>query len=76
MGNSFVPVPKEPEPERNIVTLPRRSHRRSHTITRSNSPTFTKSLTCILCNKILNISNTDHHCEIRHCLDEFSIKFK
>jgi hypothetical protein len=67
------------EPERESITLPRRSQRtqiplrRVRTITRSSSPT--KDLTCILCNKTLSVLNTDHHCEIRPCVDEFSIKF-
>lgn len=70
---------QEQEPKREIVTLPRRSQRnvplrRTHTISREYS--HNKSLTCILCNKTLNISNTEHHCEIRHSVEEFSIKFK
>jgi hypothetical protein len=71
-------VPKKPE--RESITLPRRSVRtidvplrRIRTITYSNSPT--KNLTCILCNKTLNVLNTDHACEVRPCVDEFSIKF-
>lgn len=73
MGNSLM---SETEPK--TVTLPRRSQRtvplrRAYTVSREYSDN--KSLTCILCNKSLNISNTDHHCEIRPSVQEFSIKF-
>ena len=75
MGNSFMSVSKETEPETNrcsqrTIEIP---IRRIHTITHSSSPS--KHLTCILCNKTLNISNTNHKCELRPCVDEFSIKF-
>ena len=60
---------KETELETNR-TLPRCSQRiieiplkRVHTITHLSSPN--KHLTCILCNKTLNISNTNHQCELR-----------
>jgi len=80
MGNSFMSAPKEPERETDIITLPRRSQRtvplrRAYTVSCEYSYSDNKSLTCILCNKSLNISNTDHHCEVRPCVDEFSIKF-
>jgi len=68
------------EPETETETLHRRSQRtieislkRAHTISREYS--HNKSLTCILCNKTLNISNIEHHCEIRPSVEEFSIKF-
>ncbi len=74
-------IEQEREPKREIVTLPRHSQRtidiplrRVRTITHITHKSD-KSLTCILCNKTLNISNTDHHCKIRPCIDEFSIKF-
>lgn len=89
MGNSLMSVSvseTETEPEREtnrtIVTLPRRSQRtieiplrRTHTISREYSYSHNKSLTCILCNKTLNISNTEHLCEIRPSVEEFLIKF-
>lgn len=74
-------VPKTTESEFTIVTLPRRSlrnipHRHVHRITHSSSSTKNLTcLTCILCNKTLDISNSDHTCEVRPCVDEFSIKF-
>lgn len=83
MGNSFMSVSvPETEPERETITLPRRSQRnieiplrRVRTITCISSKEDNKYLSCILCNKTLDISNTDHHCEIRPCVNEFSIKF-
>ncbi|MFA9202234.1 MAG: hypothetical protein ACEQSC_01645 [Candidatus Nanopelagicaceae bacterium] len=81
-------VPKETEQERDIVTRSQRTIeiplRRVRTITRISSKENKKDkedkednkyLSCILCNKTLDISNTDHHCEIRPCVNEFSIKF-
>lgn len=57
-----------------IVTLPRCSQRKIERMySLSSSPG--KHLTCILCNKTLDISNTDHQCEIRPFTQEFSIKF-
>lgn len=68
------------EPEKENVTLPRRSQRtidipfrRAYSVSREIS--YNKSLTCILCNKTINVSNTEHHCEIRPSVEEFSIKF-
>jgi hypothetical protein len=80
MGNSFMSVPEHKETDPETVTLPRRSQRtiplrRAHTISREYSYSHNKSLTCILCNKTLNVSNTEHHCEIRPSVEEFSIKF-
>lgn len=70
-------MPKETE----SITLPRRPQRtteipiiHTYTISREFSPLPNKHLSCILCNKTLGISNTEHHCEIRP-VEEFSIKF-
>jgi Fe2+ or Zn2+ uptake regulation protein len=59
MGNLFI---SETEPKRETVT--RYQTTKSH-----------NCLTCLLCNKTLDISNSDHYCEIRQCVDKFSIKF-
>jgi len=64
---------QDKDTDRIIVTLPRHSQRKIERLHSLSSPS--KYLSCILCNKTLDISNTDHQCEIRPFTEEFSIKF-